>query len=192
MSKTTVITATNALLTVPSDVTPRQQDPIPTLDLIRPFPERRECFSTTNPAATVQNILSVQLPVGYKSSASEEFMNPSQAEYFRRKLVRLRTDAQRELDATPPVGEADSLREGDQADQASAAVDRELDVVNRERAQALLQQIDRALVRLDNGSYGNGEDAGAPIGLRRLEAQPTATRTIEAEVKQGRQVPDAP
>ena len=106
--------------------------------------------------------MSVQLPVGYKPSASEEFMNPSQAEYFRRKLVQLRTDTRRELDATPFPGEADSLREGDQADQASAAVDREFDVVNRERAQVLLQQIERALVRLDNGSYGICEDTGEP------------------------------
>ncbi len=83
-----------------------------------PVPERRECFSTTNPAATIQ-YMSVQLPVGYKPSASEEFMNPSQAEYFRRKLVQLRTDTRRELDATPFPGEADSLREGDQADQAA-------------------------------------------------------------------------
>lgn len=127
--------------------------------------------------------MSVQLPVGYKPSASEEFMNPSQAEYFRRKLVQLRTDTRRELDATPFPGEADSLREGDQADQASAAVDREFDVVNRERAQVLLQQIERALVRLDNGSYGICEDTGEPIDLRRLEAQPTATLTTDAQAR---------
>ena len=130
--------------------------------------------------------MSVQLPVGYKPSASEEFMNPSQAEYFRRKLVQLRTDTRRELDATPFAGEADSLCEGDQADQASAAVDREFDVVNRERAQVLLQQIERALVRLDNGSYGICEDTGEPIDLRRLEAQPTATLTTEAQAKRER------
>jgi DnaK suppressor protein len=130
--------------------------------------------------------MSLQLPAGYKPSASEEFMNPSQAEYFRRKLVRLRSDAQRELDATPPVGEADNLREGDQADQASAAVDREFGVVNRERTHALLQQIERALVRLENGTYGYCEDTDEPIDLRRLEAQPTATLTTEAQAKRER------
>jgi DnaK suppressor protein len=130
--------------------------------------------------------MSVQLPAGYKPSASEEFMNRSQAEYFRRKLVQLRTDTQRELDATPFAGEADSIREGDQADQASAAVDREFGVVNRERSQVQLQQIDRALVRVDNGSYGICEDTGEPIDLRRLEAQPTATLTTEAQARRER------
>jgi RNA polymerase-binding transcription factor len=130
--------------------------------------------------------MSVQLPAGYKPSASEEFMNPSQAEYFRRKLVQLRTDTQRELDATPFPGEADGIREGDQADQASAAVDREFGVVNRERSQVQLQQIDRALVRVDNGSYGICEDTGEPIDLRRLEAQPTATLTTEAQARRER------
>jgi DnaK suppressor protein len=137
------------------------------------------------PNATLQS-MSVHLPTDYKPSTSEEFMNPSQVEYFRHKLVRLRTDALRELDATPPVGEADSLREGDQADQASAAVDREFGVVNRERTHALLQQIERALVRLENGTYGYCEDTDEPIDLRRLEAQPTATLTTEAQAKRER------
>jgi DnaK suppressor protein len=130
--------------------------------------------------------MSVHLPTGYKPSTSEEFMNPSQVEYFRRKLGQLRADTQRELDATPPAGEADSLREGDQADQASAAVDREVGVANRERTHALLRQIERALVRLDNGTYGYCEDTGEPIDLRRLEAQPTATLTTEAQAKRER------
>jgi DnaK suppressor protein len=80
----------------------------------------------------------------------------------------------------------DSIRAGDQADQASAAVDREFNVVNRVRANALLQQIDRALIRLDNGSYGYCEDTGEPIALRRLEAQPTAVLTTEAQAQRER------
>jgi DnaK suppressor protein len=126
------------------------------------------------------------LPDGYKPSNAEVFMNPSQVEYFRRKLLQLRTDIQRELDATPPAGGEDSVREGDQADQASAAVDREFGIVNRERTQALLHQIERALVRLDNGTYGYCEDTGEPIDLRRLDAQPTATLTTEAQAKRER------
>jgi DnaK suppressor protein len=88
-------------------------------------------------------------PTGYKPSTTEEFMNPSQVAYFRGKLLQMRADAQRELGATPPIGSDDSGREGDQADQASAAVDREFGIVNRERTLALVQQIERALVRLD-------------------------------------------
>jgi DnaK suppressor protein len=107
-------------------------------------------------------------------------------EYFRQKLFRFRADTQRELDAVPPVGPDDSIREGDQADQASAAVDREFGFVSRERTLALLQQIELALVRLDNGTYGYCQDTGEPIDLRRLDAQPTATLTTEAQAQRER------
>jgi DnaK suppressor protein len=126
------------------------------------------------------------LPTGYRPSPDEAFMNPSQVEYFRQKLLRLRADAQRELDAVPPVGSDDSIREGDQADQASAAVDREFGIVSRGRTHALLRKIEQALVRLDNGTYGYCEDTGEPIDLRRLDAQPTATLTTEAQAQRER------
>ena len=126
------------------------------------------------------------LPSDYTPSPAEEFMNPSQAEYFRQKLLRLRADTQRELDASPPAASDASVREGDQADQASAAVDREFGIVNRERAQTLLHQIEQALVRLDNGTYGYCEDTGEPIDLRRLDAQPTATLTTTAQARRER------
>jgi len=131
----------------------------------------------------------VHLSPGYKPSDAEEFMNPLQVEYFRRKLLQLRSDTKRELGASPPAGADDSLREGDQADQASAAVDREFDIVNRERTHALLHQIDQALTRLDNGAYGYCEDTGEPISLRRLDAQPTATLTTEAQARRERSGP---
>jgi DnaK suppressor protein len=128
----------------------------------------------------------VDLPAGYTPSPNEAFMNPSQVEYFCRKLLQLRADTQRELDAIPSAGSDDSIGEGDQADQANAAVDREFDIVSRGRARALLRQIEQALVRLDNGTYGYCEDTGEPIDLRRLVAQPTATLTIEAQAQRER------
>ena len=126
------------------------------------------------------------LPSGYRPSAAEAFMNPSQVVYFRQKLLRLQADTQRELEATPPAGPDDAAREGDQADQASAAVDREFSIINRERTHVLLHQIEQALVRLDNGTYGYCEDTGEPIDLRRLEAQPTATLTTTAQAQRER------
>src|SRR3954451_12522671 len=116
-------------------------------------------------------------------------MNPMQVEYWRCKLLQLCADAERELVAGHPIGADDNLREGDQADQASAAGDREFDIVNRERAHALLRQVDQALTRLDNGAYGYCEDTGEPISLRRLDAQPTATLTIEAQERRERSRP---
>ena len=129
--------------------------------------------------------MSMHLPPSYKPTDAEDFMNPLQVEYFRRKLLQLRADTERELDAIW-AGTDDGLREGDQADQASAAVDREFDLVNRERAYALLHKVDRALARLGNGTYGYCEDTGEPINLRRLDAQPTATLTIEAQARRER------
>lgn len=142
-------------------------------------------FLLLRPTATLEG-MPTNLPDGYKPSNSEVFMNPLQVEYFRSKLLQMRADAQRELDATPTARVDDSAREGDQADQASAAVDREFDIVNRERTQVLLHQIEGALVRLDRGTYGYCEDTGEPIDLRRLDAQPTATLTIEAQAQRER------
>ncbi len=113
-------------------------------------------------------------------------MNPSQVAYFRQKLLKLRAETVHEIEATAAAEPTETDRDGDQADQASAAVDREFGIINRERAHALLQQIDLALVRLDNGTFGYCEDTGEPIGLRRLEAQPTATLTIEAQAQRER------
>ena len=130
--------------------------------------------------------VSVPLPPGYMPSTEEAFMNASQVEYFRQKLLRLRADIEGELAVTPPADVNESGREGDQADQASAAEDREFGLINRRRAHGLLGQIERALIRLDNGTYGYCEDTGEPIALARLEAQPTATLTTEAQAARER------
>ena len=113
-------------------------------------------------------------------------MNALQVEYFREKLLRLRAEIQRELAAAQPAETNESDREGDQADQASAAEDREFSWISRQRTQALRNQIEQALARIDNGTYGYCEDTGEPIELRRLEAQPTATLTTEAQAAQER------
>jgi DnaK suppressor protein len=117
----------------------------------------------------------------HASSPAEPFMNPAQVAHFRAKLERLRDDTQRELGAAPPAYAEANDREGDQTDQASAAEDRAFTQINRERAHALLVQIEQALVRLDNGTYGYCEDTGHPIDLRRLEAEPTATLSTAAK-----------
>ena len=107
-------------------------------------------------------------------------MNPLQVEYFRRKLLKLRADTQHELDAISAADTNDD-REGDQADKASASEDREFSLINKDRAHAILTQIQQALTRIDNGTFGYCADTGKPITLARLEAQPTATLTIEAQ-----------
>jgi DnaK suppressor protein len=128
--------------------------------------------------------MTVQIPPGYRPSPAEEFMNPLQVEYFRQKLLTSRAALLRELGGIPLVEE--SVRDGDQADQASAEVDREFEVINRERTRMLLGRVDQALARIEAGTYGFCEQTGEPIGLKRLEAQPTATLSIEAQERQER------
>jgi DnaK suppressor protein len=108
-------------------------------------------------------------------------MKAEQLEHFRQKLLAARANLQRELAAIPPVGDAEDVREGDQADKSAAETDRDFSTLNRERARMLVSEVDQALARIDNGTYGICEDTGEPIGLKRLEAQPTARLSVEAQ-----------
>ncbi len=125
--------------------------------------------------------MTVELPPEYQPSANEEFMNPRQVEYFRRRLEQSRADLRRELEANPSPETDDLSRAGDQTDHASAESERELEMQNRERIQVLLRQTDRALAKLENGTYGYCEDTGEPINLKRLMAQPTTSLSLEAQ-----------
>jgi DnaK suppressor protein len=107
-------------------------------------------------------------------------VTPDQLKHFQQKLQTLRADLLRELEASAAIGQPEDTHEGDQSDQASAETDRDLVGLNRERIRMLLGQADAALARIENGTYGICEDTGRPIGLKRLEAQPTATLSVEA------------
>jgi len=113
-------------------------------------------------------------------------MDQGQLEHFRQKLLAARGALVRELEAIPAVTDAGDVRDGDQADKSSAETDRDFSSINRERTRMLLAQADAALVRIDNGTYGICEDTGRPIGLKRLEAQPTATLSVEAQEQRER------
>jgi len=120
-------------------------------------------------------------PSGYQPSASEPFMNPKQVEYFRQKLLDARSELHGELEALPHAGQPSADREGDQTDHASADSEREFDILNRARIQAMLHQVDEALTRIENGTYGYCEDTGEPIGLKRLRALPASSLSVEAQ-----------
>lgn len=125
--------------------------------------------------------MAVELPPGYEPSAAEEFMNPMQVAYFRQRLEKSRADLRQELDAIPSPASDDSGREGDQTDHASADSEREFEIQNRERVQRLLRQTERALSKLEDGTYGYCEDTGEPIDLRRLMAQPATSLSLAAQ-----------
>lgn len=128
----------------------------------------------------------ITLPQDYRPSDEEDFMNPLQAEYFRRKLLRWRTDLLREADGTLASLSEGGIHESDVTDRASVETDRALELRNRDRARKLISKIDQALSRIENGTYGWCEETGEPIGLRRLEARPIATLSLEAQERHER------
>ncbi|GIX08383.1 MULTISPECIES: RNA polymerase-binding protein DksA [unclassified Elioraea] len=128
----------------------------------------------------------VTLPPDYRPSDDEEFMNPLQVEYFRRKLLRWRADLLKEADETLTSLQNGGLQEPDLTDRASAETDRALELRTRDRARKLIGKIDAALERIENGTYGYCEETGEPISLRRLEARPIATLSIEAQERHER------
>jgi DnaK suppressor protein len=124
----------------------------------------------------------ITLPPDYRPSDAEEFMNPQQLEYFRQKLLRWRSELLREAgDTLASLSTAGGMAEADLTDRASAETDRALELRTRDRARKLIGKIDQALERVENGTYGYCEETGEPIGLKRLEARPIATLSIEAQ-----------
>ena len=122
----------------------------------------------------------------YRPSEKEAFMNPLQVEYFRQKLLSWKSELLRESSETLNHLQTESLSEADIADRASQETDRTLELRTRERERKLIQKIDEALERIDTGSYGFCEETGEPIALKRLEARPIATLSIEAQERHER------
>ena len=126
------------------------------------------------------------LPPDYRPSDDEEFMNPRQSEYFRQKLLRWRAELLREADGTLASLSEGGIHEADITDRASVETDRALELRTRDRARKLIAKIDQALGRIEAGTYGYCEETGEPIGLKRLEARPVATLSIEAQERRER------
>jgi DnaK suppressor protein len=126
------------------------------------------------------------LPDDYRPAEDEPFMNERQVEYFRRKLVSWKDDI---LDGSRETleGLANSTRNiPDVADRASEETDRSLELRTRDRQRKLVSKIDAALRRLEGGEFGYCEVTGEPISLRRLDARPIATMTLEAQERHER------
>ena len=128
----------------------------------------------------------ITLPPDYRPSDSEEFMNPIQVEYFRQKLFRWRAELLREADGTLASLSEGGIHEADITDRASIETDRALELRTRDRARKLISKIDQALNRIDNGTYGYCDESDEPISLKRLEARPIATMSIEAQERHER------
>ena len=126
------------------------------------------------------------LPTDYRPSEDEEFMNPLQVEYFRQKLLRWRTELLADSAETLRSLQEESLLKPDLTDRASLETERAIELRTRDRERKLISKIDSALERLDSGTYGYCEETEEPIGIRRLEARPIATLSIEAQERHER------
>ena len=127
-----------------------------------------------------------KLPKNYKPSDDEPFMNAKHREYFKRRLLIWREELLTESGVTLRHLQEDSLRAADIADRAAAETGRALELRTRDRERKLIQKIDEALERIADKSYGYCEETGEPIGLRRLEARPIATLSLEAQERHER------
>jgi DnaK suppressor protein len=125
--------------------------------------------------------MSVALSPDYKPSEDEPFMNERQREYFRQRLVRWKEEIIRESKETLHNLAQETLSQADLADRASTEAERANELRARDRQRKLISKIDAALRRIEEGTYGFCEDSGDPITLRRLEARPIATLSIEAQ-----------
>jgi len=126
------------------------------------------------------------LPPDYRPSDDEEFMSPLQVEYFRQKLLLWRADLLAESSDTLQHLKEESLLKPDLTDRASLEAERAIELRTRARERRLISKINAALHRIDHGTYGYCEETDEPIGIRRLEARPIATLSIEAQERHER------
>ena len=123
----------------------------------------------------------IKLPSGYKPTDKEKFMNAKQREYFRQKLKDWRLELLDDANETRQNLQETTVAEADIADRASTETDRSLELRTRDRARKLISKIDEALERIEDGSYGFCVETDEPIGVKRLEARPIATLSLEAQ-----------
>lgn len=122
----------------------------------------------------------------YRPSETEPFMNERQREYFRGKLQAWKDEILKEAKETLVTLQSESENHPDIADRASSETDRAIELRARDRQRKLISKIESAIARIDEGTYGFCEDTGEPISLKRLEARPIATLSLEAQERHER------
>lgn len=122
----------------------------------------------------------------YRPSDDEPFMNERQREYFRQKLLAWKEEILEESRGTIATLQQETVAEADIADRATSETDRGLELRTRDRQRKLINKIEQALRRIEDGSYGYCEETGEPIALSRLEARPIATLSLEAQERHER------
>ena len=126
------------------------------------------------------------LKPSYRPTEDEPFMNERQRDYFRKKLLDWKDDILKESRETLTNLQNDSENHPDFADRASSETDRSIELRSRDRQRKLISKIDAALSRIEEGTYGFCEETGEPISIKRLDARPIATLSIEAQERHER------
>ncbi|MGE5261197.1 MAG: RNA polymerase-binding protein DksA [Actinomycetota bacterium] len=127
-----------------------------------------------------------KIPDDYRPSDDEPFMSERQRAYFRQKLMTWRDEILRSTKETLQHLHDDSEQHADIADRATSETERALELRARDRQRKLIAKIDAAIARLDDGTYGYCEETGEPISLKRLDARPIATLSVEAQERHER------
>tara|TARA_B100000674_G_C37377530_1_gene705953 strand:- start:157 stop:564 length:408 start_codon:yes stop_codon:yes gene_type:complete len=122
-----------------------------------------------------------KLPKNYKPTQKEKFMNAKMKEYFRLKLLSWKNELLKESSQTLNNLQNENEAKPDITDRASEEIDRSFELRTRDRERKLINKIDAALQRIEDGSYGYCDETGDPISIKRLEARPVATMSLEAQ-----------
>ncbi|HMN38041.1 MAG TPA: RNA polymerase-binding protein DksA [Hyphomicrobium sp.] len=128
----------------------------------------------------------IVVPPDYRPSEDEPFMNEMHRAYFRKRLLEWKDEILRQTRETLAILHEDSTQHADLADRATSETDRATELRTRDRQRKLIAKIDAALARIEDGSYGYCEETGEPIGLKRLDARPIATLSLEAQERHER------
>ena len=129
----------------------------------------------------------VTVPANYKPAEKEKYMNPVMLEYFQHKLQQWKAEIVKEADEMlHDLADEGGMQEPDIADRASIETEVALELRARDRQRKLIAKIDEALERIKRGEYGYCEETGEPIGIKRLEARPVATLSVEAQERHER------
>ncbi|MEP6343308.1 MAG: RNA polymerase-binding protein DksA [Maricaulaceae bacterium] len=124
----------------------------------------------------------IAVPADYEPTDKEDFMNPVMTAFFKKKLLDWREDIVNQTKETINFLQGESVSHPDPADTAAANADRQLELRTKDRLRKLLSKVDKALLRIEKGTYGYCEETGDPIRVGRLSARPIATLSIEAQV----------
>ena len=128
----------------------------------------------------------IVIPEGYRPSDKEEFMNPIQVEYFRQKLLNWKNELLSDASETLNNLSEENLQKPDVTDRAQVESDTSIRLRTRDRERKLLSKIESALRRIEDGSYGYCEETDEPISLKRLEARPIASLSLDAQERHER------